>query len=69
MPISTKLGTKHCWVKGPRPFPRGDNFFTFSSSPPEPLGPFQPNLAQSILGPRGFKQEPHTLQRGDNLMK
>ena len=29
--------------------------FTFSSSPPEPLGQFQPNLAQSILGWRGFK--------------
>ena len=33
-PISTKLGTKHPWVKGiqvcsnegPRPFPRGDNY-------------------------------------------
>ena len=33
-PISTKLGTKHSWVKGiqvcpnegPRPFPRGDNY-------------------------------------------
>ena len=29
--------------------------FTFSSSSPEPLGQFQPNLAQSILGWRGFK--------------
>ena len=26
------------------------NLFTFSSSSPEPLGQFQPNLAQSILG-------------------
>ena len=33
-PISTKLGTKHTWVKGiqvcsndgPYPFPRGDNY-------------------------------------------
>ena len=33
-PISTKLGTKHLWVKGiqvssneePHPFPRGDNY-------------------------------------------
>ena len=33
-PVSTKLGTKHPWVKGiqvcsnegPRPFPRGDNY-------------------------------------------
>ena len=29
--------------------------FTFSSSSQEPLGPFQPNLAQSILGFRGFQ--------------
>ena len=29
--------------------------FTFSSSSPEPLGQFQPNLAQSILRWRGFK--------------
>ena len=29
--------------------------FTFSSSSPEPLGQFQLNLAQSILGWRGFK--------------
>ena len=29
--------------------------FTFSSSSPEPLGQFQPNLAQSILGRREFK--------------
>ena len=29
--------------------------FTFSSSSPEPLGQFQPKLAQSILGWRGFK--------------
>ena len=29
--------------------------FTFSSSSPEPLSQFQPNLAQSILGWRGFK--------------
>ena len=29
--------------------------FTFSSSSPEPLGQFQPNLAQSILGWMGFK--------------
>ena len=29
--------------------------FTFSSSSPEPLCQFQPNLAQSILGWRGFK--------------
>ena len=29
--------------------------FIFSSSSPEPLGQFQPNLAQSVLGLRGFK--------------
>ena len=29
--------------------------FTFSTSSPEPLGQFQPNLAQSILGWRRFK--------------
>ena len=29
--------------------------FTFSSSSPEPLGQFQPNLSQSILGWRVFK--------------
>ena len=29
--------------------------FTFSSSSPEPLGQLQPNLAQIILGWRGFK--------------
>ena len=29
--------------------------FTFSSSSPEPLDQFQSNLAQSILGWRGFK--------------
>ena len=28
--------------------------FTFSSSPPEPLGQFQHNLAQNIFGERGF---------------
>ena len=30
-------------------------FFTFSSSSPEPLGQFQPNLAQSILRWKGLK--------------
>ena len=29
--------------------------FLFSTSSPEPLGQFQPNLAQSILGWRGIK--------------
>ena len=31
------------------------NLFTFSSSSPDPLGHFQPNLAQSILGSRGIQ--------------
>ena len=34
---------------------RCHKLFTFSSSSPEPLGQFQPNLAQSILVWRGFK--------------
>ena len=34
---------------------RCHKLFTFSSSSPKPLGQFQPNLAQSILGWRGFK--------------
>ena len=70
VPISTKLGIKHPFVKGiqvysnegPCPFPRRDNYQIvkyideiLKSSYPEPLGQFQPNLAQSILGWRGFK--------------
>ena len=51
-PISTKLGTRHpsvkeiqvCSNKWPCSFPRA-----------EPLSRFRPNLAQSILGWRGFK--------------
>ena len=56
-PISTKLGTKHPWVKriqvrsneGPRPFPSGYNkeivkihWRTFKLPSPEPVGQFQP---------------------------
>ena len=64
--ILTKLGTKHPWLKGiqvcsnegPRPLRRGDNYEKvkihfneiLKSSSPEPLGQFQPILAQSILG-------------------
>ena len=60
-PISTKLGTKHPFVKwihvctneGPRPFPRKDNneiakihwWNLIKSSSQEPLGQFQANLA------------------------
>ena len=69
-PISTNFGTKHPWIKGnqvcsnegPHPFPRGHNYErvkihwqNLKSSSPEPLDLFQPNLAQSILGWRGFK--------------
>ena len=43
--------------------------FTFSSSSPEPLGQFQPNLAQSILG-KGSQvcsnEGPRHFPRGDN---
>ena len=42
--------------------------FTFSFSSPEPLGQFQPNLAQSILGWRGFKfvqMKGHALPKGE----
>ena len=34
---------------------RCSKLFTFSSSSPEPLGKFQPNFSQDILGYRGFK--------------
>ena len=68
--ISTKLGTKHPWVKGiqvcsnegPRPSPRGDTYEivkihgrNLKIISPEPLSQFQPNLVQNILGWRGFK--------------
>ena len=46
--------------------------FTFSSSSPEPLGQFQPNLAQSIPGWRGFKfvkMKGHTLSKGEIIWK
>ena len=84
-PISTKLGTEHCLVKGiqvcskegSRPFPRGDNYEivkihwqNLKTSSPEPLSKFQPNLAQSILGWRGFKfiqmKGFRFFKRGDN---
>ena len=37
-----------------------------SSSSPEPLGQFQPNMAKSILGWRGSNEGPHPFPRGDN---
>ena len=49
---------------------RRRKLFTFSSSSPEPLGHFQPNLAQSILGCMGFQvcsnEGPCPFSRGDN---
>ena len=45
---------------------------TFSSSSPEPIGQFQPNLAQSILGCRGFKfiqMKDPALFQGEIIMK
>ena len=46
-PLSS-LSLCHCCRR------RCRKLFTFLSSSPEPLGQFQPNLAQSILGWRGF---------------
>ena len=46
--------------------------FTFSSSPQEPLGQFQPNLVQSILGWWGFKvvqMKGPTLFQGEIITK
>ena len=46
--------------------------FTFSSSSPEPLGQFQPNMAQSILGLRGFKfvqMKGHSLLQVNKILK
>ena len=64
--------------EGPGLFPRGDNYDLIAKihwrkfCSPEPLGQFQPNLAQSILGWRSFKfvqiKGPtlRPLLRGDN---
>ena len=46
--------------------------FTFSSSTPDSLGKFQPNLAQSILGCRGFnfiQIKVHALSQGEIITK
>ena len=46
--------------------------FSFLSFSPEPLGQFQPNLAQSILGWRGFKfvqMNGHALFQGEIITK
>ena len=77
--VSTKLGKKHPWVKGiqvcstegPLLLPRGDNYeiakihwrnkkiLYFQ----EPLGQFQPNLAQGILGwgTEHFRNKEHSI--------
>jgi hypothetical protein len=76
-PILTTLGTNHPWGEGIdifanegwRPSPRGDNSKRvkiypkkfLKSSSPEPLGQFQPELAEIILGVRGLPS-----LRGDN---
>ena len=55
---------KVCWNEGLHPFPRWDNkeilepkyiHEILKSPPPEPMGHFQPNLAQSIFGLWEFK--------------
>ena len=46
--------------------------FTFYSSSPEPLAQFQPNMAQSILGCRGFKivqMKDHAHFQGEIITK
>ena len=46
--------------------------FTFSSSSPEPLGQFHPNLAQSIPGWKGFKfvqMKGHALLQEEIIIK
>ena len=46
--------------------------FTFSSSSPKPLGKFQPNLVQSILGWRGLKfiqMKGHAFFQGEIITK
>ena len=55
-------GIQGCSNERTHPFPRGDNYkkakincWIKKTSSPEPLGQFQPNLAQSILGWRRFK--------------
>ena len=51
---------------------RRRKLFTFSSSSPEPLGQFQPNLAQNILGWRGFKfvqMKGHAIFQGEIITK
>ena len=65
--------TKHRWVKfiqmieGPRLFPKGDNYEIAkmkTSSSIDPLGQFQPNLAQLFLGEEDlslFKWKDHTV--------
>ena len=60
VPISTRI--QICLNEGSRPFSGGDNYEIAkihwqisNSSSSEPLRQFQPNLAQSTFGWRGFK--------------
>ena len=48
--FSDHLSSVVCLSVCPSVCPSVCKLFTFSSSSPEPLGQFQPNLAQSILG-------------------
>ena len=71
-------GIQVCSIVGPRPSQRVDNWeiikinWQLLKSSPEPLGQYQPNLAQSILGRRGFKfvqMKGHTLLKGEIIGK
>ena len=53
--FSDHLSSVVCLSVRPSVRPSVCKLFTFSSSSPEPLVQFQPNLTQSILGWRGFK--------------
>ena len=53
--LSSVVCLSVCLSVHPSVRPSVCKLFTFSSSSPEPLGQFQPNLAQNILGWRGFK--------------
>ena len=69
-----------CSNEGPNPFSKvrklrnSQNYIDKikkKSSPPEPLGQFQPNLAQCILACRGFKfvqnEGPKPIPREDDF--
>ena len=57
------------WPSGSEEEDENCKLFTFSSSSSEPLGQFQPNLAQASLGEGDsslFKWRALPFQRGDN---